>query len=84
MNFLLINIFWLIVIGGAVCILIILTIKKNKKWGINLDFNNHCPKCGISLPTIRKPTSVKQFMWGGWSCNNCGCQIDKWGAEISN
>jgi hypothetical protein len=22
-------------------------------------------------------------MWGGWTCSNCGCEMDKWGTEIN-
>jgi transcription elongation factor Elf1 len=84
MNFLILSIFWVTVLGVTIYIFVNLTIKRNKKWGINLNTDNHCPKCEKSLLVIRKPTSVKQFMWGGWTCNNCGCQIDKWGEEIAN
>ena len=41
-----------------------------------------CPKCGSQLPRIRKPTSIKQLIWGGWTCPRCGCEIDKRGTQI--
>jgi len=41
-----------------------------------------CPKCGSELPRFRKPTSIKQFIWGGWTCPRCGCEIDKRGRQI--
>ena len=22
-------------------------------------------------------------MWGGWTCRHCGCELDKWGQEVS-
>jgi hypothetical protein len=40
-----------------------------------------CPRCGTSLPMIRKPTSHEEKMWGGWSCPKCGCKVDKYGRE---
>ena len=41
-----------------------------------------CPKCAEPLPKNRKPTSVRQAALGGWTCSNCGCEMDKLGAEI--
>ncbi len=56
--------------------------KGKGDWGMNLSLPN-CPKCGRKVPAIRKPTSARQAMWGGWTCSNCGCEIDKWGKEIN-
>ena len=53
----------------------ILTMNRT---GINFRAPN-CPQCGTKLPTFRKPASVKQAMWGGWTCASCGCETDKWG-----
>lgn len=55
---------------------------KRSDWGINFSLPN-CPKCGKKVPAIRKPTSNEQAMWGGWTCSNCGCEMDKWGKEIN-
>lgn len=56
------------------------TIRKNK-WGINLNPVN-CPRCNRTVPQIRQPKSTSQSMWGGWTCETCGCEMDKWGREI--
>jgi len=42
-----------------------------------------CPGCDTTQPFWRKPTSVKQALWGGYSCPNCHRELDKWGREIS-
>jgi hypothetical protein len=55
--------------------------KREGKWGINTD-GVSCPKCAVVLPRIRKPANIRQTLWGGWTCNNCGCEVDKWGKEI--
>jgi hypothetical protein len=34
-----------------------------------------CPRCSAALPRFRRPTSLKQAFWGGWSCQKCGCEI---------
>jgi hypothetical protein len=51
------------------------------KWGINLE-TVHCPKCGTKMPTLRVPESVHELMWGGWTCPDCGCRMDKWGKAL--
>ena len=56
------------------------TLAKNK-WGINPK-RVSCPKCNTAFPQVRKPRSVRQRMWGGWTCPNCGVEVDKWGREI--
>jgi hypothetical protein len=38
-----------------------------------------CPTCGTQQPARRKPTSLRQLMWGGWTCSNCGTEIDRHG-----
>jgi len=50
--------------------------------GINFSLPN-CPKCGEKVPAVRTPTSTNQTLWDGWTCSNCGCEIDKWGKEIN-
>jgi hypothetical protein len=48
------------------------------RWGIN---TVNCPRCNRLMPTIRKPKSMSQAMWGGWTCEQCGCVMDRWGHE---
>lgn len=57
------------------------SVVKND-WGINMD-PVACPKCDTQLDPIRRPTSRRQALWGGYTCPNCGCEIDKWGREIT-
>lgn len=51
-------------------------------WGINLR-RVSCPRCHALMPGVRKPSSTQQALWGGWTCEECGCEMDKWGREIS-
>lgn len=53
------------------------TVKKNR-WGINTKPVN-CPACGSPMPGVRQPRSLRQALWGGWTCEKCGCEVDKWG-----
>ena len=57
------------------------TRKRDGKWGINLRPAT-CPECSKQLPPFRKPTSLKQGLWGGWSCPNCGAEVNKWGSVV--
>ncbi len=36
-----------------------------------------CPKCGTPVPKTRKPANRRQLLWGGWTCAECGCEIDR-------
>ncbi len=46
-------------------------IPKNKtEWGV-------CPKCGEERPIFRIPRNLSQTLKGGWTCKNCGSEINK-------
>jgi len=42
----------------------------------------HCPNCDYKLPRFRSPRSGKQAMQGGWTCPNCGAEVDRSGNLI--
>jgi hypothetical protein len=41
---------------------------------------NPCPQCGQPLGD-KKPgaRTHEQVMWGGWTCPDCGCDVDRHG-----
>ncbi len=55
--------------------------SSKSKWGVNTA-RVECFKCGATAPIVRKPANLKQFLWGGWTCTNCGSEMDKWGKEV--
>ena len=73
------TLFW---IGLLVLVTLVVngTIMKTK-WGINVR-PVICPGCATEMPRIRKPVSIRQAIWGGFTCPKCGCEMDKWGREI--
>jgi hypothetical protein len=75
----------LLIICGVLAVGFVLvvcgTLAKNR-WGINLG-SVSCPRCNTVLPQVREPRSRQQSMWGGWTCPNCGIEVDKWGREVS-
>jgi hypothetical protein len=42
----------------------------------------NCPTCRIQQPAVRTPNSFRQTFWGGWTCSNCGTEIDRHGHAI--
>ena len=85
MNNLLIVFILLISIGVSILLLkiVVESIKGKGNWGINANVPN-CPDCDVKAPFVRTPTSIRQALWGGWTCSNCGCELDKWGKEINS
>jgi hypothetical protein len=54
------------------------TIRGRGNFGINLK-PAICTQCGTPAPLVRKPASRRQMLWGGWTCAECGYELDKWG-----
>ena len=55
--------------GGVLAAAVLLFFAMSRK-AIN------CPSCGRELPKIRKPANMEQAMWGGYTCEGCGAQLD--------
>ncbi len=72
---------WVLLLAGGLIAVVSGTIRKTK-WGMNLE-RVVCPRCGAAAPLIRNPKTVKQALWGGWTCKECGAEIDKWGRELT-
>jgi transposase-like protein len=61
-------------LAGGLAVALIAILQKQKK----------CPECGEELPKTRKPKNRRQMLWGGWTCENCGCEIDRRGKKIED
>ena len=57
------------------------TVRRKGNWGINLKPVT-CPCCGEPAPMVRAPKNLRQVMWGGMTCDNCGLEYDKWGNAV--
>ncbi|MCW5749278.1 MAG: hypothetical protein KIT36_24015 [Alphaproteobacteria bacterium] len=53
-----------------------------QKLGYPLGQPVHCSRCQTELPLLRKPTSVRQGLLGGYDCPNCGASLDARGREV--
>jgi ribosomal protein L37AE/L43A len=80
MMFTIVLIFSLLVVG---VFLVAYGSAAKNRWGINLD-QVSCPHCNRLFPIVRKPNSLRQILWGGWTCSGCGTEIDKWGRELAS
>jgi len=56
---------------------------KTGKYGMNLK-EVRCPNCAEKMPKVRKPANRRQTLWGGWTCNKCGTEMDKYGLKINS
>ena len=59
------------------------TIRQRGKWGLNFKPVT-CTQCGTPMPVVRKPANLRQALWGGGTCPECGFELDKWGQPIPN
>jgi hypothetical protein len=71
----------LVLVAVGVVLVIHGTVVKNN-WGIN-PIRVKCPNCGTEMPRVRMPSSARQAMWGGYTCRECKCEMDKWGRRIA-
>jgi hypothetical protein len=43
-----------------------------------------CPDCGELMPLVRKPANRRQMLWGGWTCQKCGAELDRSGRKVDD
>ena len=39
-------------------------------------------ECGTPAPRPYKPANRRQKLWGGWTCPECGCEMDRRGRKV--
>lgn len=70
------------VIVAIVFIILFFKGRNKSKYGINLKRVN-CPKCQTKQPIVRIPKNERQTLWGGYTCNKCNTEMDKYGRAIT-
>jgi hypothetical protein len=63
-------------------VLVIYGTFARNRWGLNFEQVN-CPRCHALVPRVRIPKSRRGMFWGGWTCDKCGYEMDKWGNPIT-
>jgi hypothetical protein len=43
-----------------------------------------CPECGEPAPKVRTPANRRQALWGGWTCPECGTEMDRRGRRVKD
>jgi hypothetical protein len=77
-TFLLIILFFVVVVPSVVVLFIRRQTRAMGKFGLG-PLMVVCPNCRYPQPFIREPASFKQMMFGGYTCEACGTEIDKYG-----
>jgi hypothetical protein len=54
-----------------------------QRLGYSLGKPVSCPNCGTEMPLFRKPSGMKQGLWGGYTCPKCGTEMDARGRARS-
>ncbi len=44
----------------------------------------YCPNCRLKAPLLRKAKNFRELFFGGWTCEGCDCEFDRYGNKISN
>lgn len=72
----------LILVSGFLILLVFVSLaRKGGAGGIHL-MSVDCPHCGTPTPRFCKPTSFRQAMLGGWTCQACGTDMDRQGRRL--
>lgn len=62
---------------------LIATIVYTKRKTEQMNAQGGCPGCHADVPAFRRPTSLRQALWGGWTCENCGTEFDRNRMQLS-
>ena len=62
------------VVGGSVGLVMLVMALLGKP--------KPCAECGAPAPKIRKPANRRQRLRGGWTCPECGCEMDRRGRKV--
>lgn len=52
-----------------------------RKLGYPIGQAVHCARCNAELPVVRRPANFRQAMLGGFTCSQCGADLDRQGRE---
>ena len=67
-------------VGPVLAVVAVMIYSGRKLKAIN--DRGGCPNCSTPVPSVRKPTSFRQFLWGGWTCESCATEMDRNGNEL--
>ena len=62
-----------------VAVVVVFLLAQRIREGVNA--RGGCPECNVPVPQFRTPTSFRQAIYGGWTCENCGTEMNMHGAR---
>jgi uncharacterized Zn finger protein (UPF0148 family) len=75
--------FYLLAIACSIFLLFVARNSVKGKGRLRIPFDSiYCPICNTQQPFIRKPASLRQLLFGGVTCANCGVELDNFGKPI--
>jgi predicted RNA-binding Zn-ribbon protein involved in translation (DUF1610 family) len=69
------------ILGAGILLVVHGTVFKTR-WGINTIGQFECPNCHKIHGQMRVPRNLRQTLWGGFTCDQCGLEVDKWNRPI--
>lgn len=66
-------------IGITLAVLLLYAAKARK----DVNENGGCPRCSAHVPMLRSPRTLRQALSGGWTCEDCGTEMDRRGRLVS-
>lgn len=66
-------------IALTIVVLTVIAFKMTKE----VNDRGGCPTCGTPVPMYRQPSSIRQAFWGGWTCEECGTEMDRRGRQLT-
>lgn len=71
------------IIGMSIAVTIVALMAMAVKMQRAVNAKGGCPDCATPVPLYRRPTSVRQALWGGWTCDRCGTEMDRLGDRLA-
>jgi hypothetical protein len=68
----------LLVLGLPLAVFLYVRYRRDMISGIGA-ISHRCSRCYQELPRFRLPKSPRQALLGGWTCSNCGSEVDRHG-----
>ena len=65
----------------ALIVFFIIKSRNKSKFGLNFS-RVYCPSCQTKQPIIRMPQNERQTLYGGWTCEKCKTEMDKYGQVV--
>jgi len=73
----------MIAILGSVIVTVVIVLLYSALVQAKLNAKGGCPECGTPVPKVRRPTSLRQALWGSLTCPPCSTEMDRNGNQLA-